>query len=116
MNHVNPDSYVRDTLLAGSRDASLLLQYLVRLQAEYRHVPATAIDELAHQLELPVSTIRGVVEFYSFLHLEPRGKYDIRFSNNITDQMLGSLPLQASLCNRLGVSIGKARADDGESG
>ena len=43
--------------------------------------------------------------------MHARGEYDIRFSDNITDRMLGNLPLLESLCKKLGVKPGVPRAD-----
>ncbi|GAA5182427.1 hypothetical protein GCM10025771_31700 [Niveibacterium umoris] len=81
------------------------------VQASYSHVPPAAIDFFARHLRLPHSQVQGVVEFYAFLHEVPRGRYDIRFSDNITDQMLGSRGLMNRLCERLGVKPGVPRRD-----
>ena len=43
--------------------------------------------------------------------MQPRGDFDIRISDNITDRMLGNLPLLMSLCKKLGVKRGEPRAD-----
>ncbi|HCB14340.1 MAG TPA: NADP oxidoreductase, partial [Gammaproteobacteria bacterium] len=55
--------------------------------------------------------VRSVAEFYSFLYTTPRGRYDILFSDNITDRMLGNRELLHYLCGRLKVSIGETRSD-----
>ena len=88
-----------------------LLQYLYELQLEYSHVPEEAIQRLSSGLDMPASHIRGVIDFYSFLHESPRGDYDILFSDSITDHMLGSRELHRRLCERLGVESGQPRAD-----
>ena len=104
---MEPAAYVSDTLLAGSCDKTSLLQYLVQLQTTYRHIPSEAISALSRSLDLPENEIRGVIEFYSFLHLAPRGKYDILFSDSITDQMLGNRLLIKSISERLKVAVGQ---------
>lgn len=89
-----------------------LLQILRDVQAQYRHIPAAAIGPLAQALQIPRSRIVAVAEFYSFLHLEPRGQYDILVSDSITDHMLGKHALMDYLCGKLRTAPGTVR-DDG---
>lgn len=90
---------------------SSLLQYLCQLQHRFSYIPGQAITQLATLLQLPETEIRGVIGFYSFLHEQARGDYDILLSDNITDHLLGSRQLLQQLCNRLGVEPGVPRAD-----
>ena len=96
-----------------SRDSGRtnLLQYLVRIQHRLSYIPGSAISQLAALLQLPESEIRAVIGFYSFLHEQPRGDYDILLSDSITDHMLGSRKLLQQLCTTLGVEAGVPRAD-----
>jgi [NiFe] hydrogenase diaphorase moiety large subunit len=99
-------------LLADSgNDPTLLVQHLHRLQLEYSHVPASAVEALAAGLGLTEAHVRGVIGYYSFLHESPRGDYDVRFSDSITDHMLGSRYLLQDLAGRLGVEQGVPRPD-----
>ena len=92
-------------------DPLQLLQMLRAVQASYSYVPHEAITYLAQHLQVPLAQVQGVVEFYSFLHLTPRGRYDIYFSDSITDHMLGSRELAFRLANHLGLVPGEPRAD-----
>ena len=92
-------------------ERSRLLQYLVRIQHRLSCIPAVAITQLAALLQLPESEIRGVIGFYSFLHEQARGDFDILLSDSITDHMLGSRKLLQQLCTTLGVKTGVPRAD-----
>ena len=101
-----------DELLSETNDApDLLLQHLCKVQNHYSHIPETALQMLAKRLNIPVVEITSIVYFYSFLHMRARGDFDIRFSDNITDRMLGNLPLFESMCKKLGVKPGEPRAD-----
>ncbi|PPD02967.1 MAG: NADP oxidoreductase [Methylobacter sp.] len=88
-----------------------LLHLLRQIQAQFRHIPHAAIEQLAELLALPRTHIISVVEFYSFLHLTPRGQYDVLISDSITDHMLGKQALMHKLAQRLKVEIGTVRAD-----
>jgi [NiFe] hydrogenase diaphorase moiety large subunit len=98
-------------LADGGNDPTLLVQHLHRLQLEYSHVPAGAVEVLAEGLGLTEAHVRGVIGYYSFLHDLPRGDYDVRFSDSITDHMLGSWYLLQDLAGRLGVEQGVPRPD-----
>lgn len=88
-----------------------LLKILRAVQAKYLHIPKEAIEQLASLLNIPRTQIQNVVEFYSFFHLEPRGKYDILISSSITDLMVGQKELMDYFAEKLGVKIGQVRAD-----
>jgi len=61
---------------------------------------------------MPRVEIISIIYFYAFLHTRARGDFDIRFSDNITDRMLGNEALLESMCRKLGVEPGTPR-DDG---
>ena len=88
-----------------------LIQILREIQDRYRHVPEAAIEALATRLPLSRSRILGVVEFYSFLHTTPRGRYDVLFSDSISDHMLGKQAPMDDLCGKLGIRPGVTRED-----
>ena len=47
-------------------------------------------------MRLPRTKIEGVAGFYAFLYTQPRGRYRVLFSDNITDRMLGNMALLES--------------------
>ncbi len=88
-----------------------LLQILREVQDHLSWLSPEAMDRVAEELGISPDKVRQVAEFYSFLYTEPHGSYDILFSDNITDRMLGNRELLHYLCDRLGVEIGETRAD-----
>jgi [NiFe] hydrogenase diaphorase moiety large subunit len=111
LNRAAPEDLTAALLAETGSDPTLLVQYLHQLQLQYSQVPDSAVRILAQRLGLSEAHVRGVIGFYSFLHDTPRGDYDVRFSDSITDHMLGSRSLLHDLCGRLGVDIGVPRAD-----
>lgn len=104
-------SYLDPILNRYSYESTNLLQILCEAQEFYGYLHPNAIDYLIAQLHLPRTKIEGVASFYAFLHLEPRGQYRILFSDNITDRMLGSIPLMTQMCQELWVEPGKVSED-----
>ena len=105
------ENFVFELLSGSGNAADRLLQYLCSLQQTYSHIPEAAVSQLARQLSIPAAQIFAVIDFYTFLHRKARGHFDVYFSNNITDRMLGSQALLNSLCEQLNVEPGVPRAD-----
>ena len=111
------DPHHVDAVEAGlsqwGENASSLLQILIHIQQRLGHIPDSAVELLSHRLEIEPSVIDGVVTFYSFLSFEPLGQYDIRFSDNIIDRMLGSRECAEQLMKQLGVEADNPDAGKG---
>ena len=50
---------------------------LSEVQKEYGYIPLEVQEIISEELHVPVSDIYGVVTFYSFFSLTPKGKYVI---------------------------------------
>lgn len=105
------EHFIQNLLEKYDRQSSQLLAILRAIQTEYHFIPQIAIHQLAEHLHLPIGHIIGVVEFYSFLHLNQQGQYEILISDSITDHMLGKENLMDYLCQQLNVTVGKVRTD-----
>ena len=106
-----PEHFVSELLAETNSTSAHLLQLLCRIQQHYSFIPEAAVYALAEKLAIAASQIYAVVDFYTFLHRQARGTFDILFSDNITDQMLGSRELFNRLCDRLTVRPGVPRTD-----
>ncbi len=105
------DTTVRDIIQRHSGLSTRLLHILRDVQDQLTWLSPETLDQVAQELDISPHKVRSVAEFYSFLYTAPRGCYDILFSDNITDRMLGNRALLHYLCDRLGVGIGQTRAD-----
>ena len=102
---------VRDIVRRHGGLPTRLLQILREVQDHLTWLPSEVLEQVAEELGLSPDKVRGVAKFYSFLYTDPRGSYDILFSDNITDRMLGNRELLHYLCERFGIGIGETRAD-----
>ncbi len=105
------DTFISDTLERYQSNPLYLLQILNHVQDRFDCVSPEMQKQIAYQLGIPHTRVNAVVHFYSFLHESSSGQYDILFSNNIIDQMLGKQPLMDKLCKLLQVEPGRTRAD-----
>jgi [NiFe] hydrogenase diaphorase moiety large subunit len=93
------------------RDPTCMVQILREVQEACDWISPEAIDRLQALLGVPRTKIEGVAGFYAFFYLQPRGRYRVLFSDNITDRMLGSKALIDRLCNNLWIELGKVSED-----
>ncbi|HEB63855.1 MAG TPA: NADP oxidoreductase [Gammaproteobacteria bacterium] len=85
-----------------------LLHVLFREQQRARFISDDAINNISKSLNLPRAQVESVVEFYTFFHRKPRGRFDILFSNCTS---CGDTKLLKSLCEKLNVKPGRIRSD-----
>ena len=103
--------FIQDLAETNHYQPTRLLHLLREIQARYHHIPSAAIEQLAELLTISRTHIFGVIEFYSFFHLTPRGHYELLVSDSITDHMLGKIPLLDYLSTKLEVAVGEVRND-----
>ncbi len=113
VNHDLPDlqDFITTLCARHGNQPQALLQVLREVQLELQHIPAEAARLVAQQLGQPLSRVLGVVGFYAFLSTTPRGRYEVLFSDNITDRMLGNMDLLTQLCEKLWVEQGHLSSD-----
>lgn len=105
------DAVLEAVLSKRRRDPTQLLQILREVQEQVGYIPPPALTAIAAALKLPRARVEGVAGFYSFLHLQPVGKYRVLFSDNATDRLLGNLDLLGTMCQKLWVEQGKVSED-----
>ena len=85
----------------NGRDPTRLLQVLWRAQEIYDWISPQVFAIIGREMSIPPARIDAVAEFYAFLYTQPRGRYRILFSDNITDRMAGSMALFDHMAKRL---------------
>ena len=98
---------MRNSVARWRHDPTRLLQVLREVQEDCGYVPPRAMSLVARCLRLPLSRVKGVAGFYSFLPPSRAARYRVLFCDNITDRMLGSEALMDALCQQLWVEPGK---------
>lgn len=108
----NATGLLRPVISGACAESPHLLHVLHALQRQFLHISEEAIREVAAHLDIPPSQVDAVVEFYSFFHKIPRGRYDILFSNCTScGYMAGGVDMMAMLTRLMGVVAGNTRAD-----
>ena len=74
-------------------------------------LPDDAIAAVAHELDLPASTVYGVVTFYDLYHQKPVGRHRIRVCTNLSCQLRGSDEIMEAIGAELGVEEDQVTPD-----
>ena len=88
-----------------------LMMILSDIQNEYGYIPLDVQKLVSEKTGIPVAEIYGVVTFYSFFSLEPKGKYIIGCCLGTACYVKGSQKVLDKLAEELDVAVGKTTSD-----
>lgn len=88
-----------------------LMMILSDIQNKYGYISLEVQQIISDELNIPVSEIYGVVTFYSYFSLKPKGKYVIGICMGTACYVKGSQSLLDAFCNRLGIKEGQTTED-----
>ncbi|NLT13955.1 MAG: NAD(P)H-dependent oxidoreductase subunit E [Clostridiales bacterium] len=88
-----------------------LIQVLHMVQGVYGYLPLHVQQIIAEELEVPLSTVSGVVSFYSFFATKPRGRHTIRVCMGTACYVRGGVGVVEALEKQLDVKAGGTTAD-----
>jgi len=92
-------------------ERSGLLPALNYIQGTYRHISGYTMQEVADVFKINPVEVQGVVSFYSFLSIEPKGKFIIRLCRTISCDMAGKEAVAKQLENELEIKFGETTRD-----
>lgn len=84
---------------------------LNELQSKIGFISVSMQQYVADKMQVPVSTIHGVVSFYSFFTTEARGKHTVKFCLGTACYVGGATQLMEKAKQTLGVDMGKTTKD-----
>jgi len=110
---VKPDQKrVIDDILANNKDKSgAMMVVLNQLQTQIGHISPPMQQYVANELKVPVSTVHGVVSFYSFFTTQPRGRHTIKFCMGTACYVGGTPQLIEKAKSLLGIEPGQTTPD-----
>lgn len=88
-----------------------LMMILSDIQHKYGYIDLEVQQIVADALNIPVSEVYGVVTFYSYFSLQPKGKYVIGICFGTACYVKGSQSLLDAFSNRLGIKEGETTED-----
>lgn len=81
------------------------------IQKEYGYIPLDVQELVSDETGIPVAEIYGVVTFYSFFSLNPKGKYVVGVCLGTACYVKGSQQIIDKFSELLGINPGETTAD-----
>jgi NADH:ubiquinone oxidoreductase subunit E len=88
-----------------------LIPVLEEAQVALEFIPIAVQKRIASGLNLPLSRVYGVVTFYSFFTMTPRGKHTVRVCLGTACYVRGGKALTDALEKQFGIKQGETTAD-----
>ncbi len=92
-------------------EPSPLMLVLADVQNEYGYIPLEVQEIISEELNIPVSDIYGVVTFYSFFSLNPKGKYVIGVCIGTACYVKGGQNVLDKFSELLKIKVGQTSSD-----
>ena len=90
---------------------SSLILILHKAQEIFGYIPEEVQEFIAEKIEVPVSKVYGVVSFYNFFSMEPKGKYPISVCTGTACYVRGAEKILEALQKELGLKLGGVTED-----
>jgi len=100
------------TLAHYHHEPTALIQVLHAAQHLFGYLSADVLRYVAAALKLPLSQVYGVVTFYHFFTMVPRGKHQILVCTGTSCHVRGSKTILERLEQQLGVKQGETTKDN----
>ena len=94
-----------------NNDPGELINILHAAQGLFGYLPPEVQQVIAAELNIPVSRVYGVVTFYSFFTMTPKGKYPISVCLGTACFVRGAEKVLDEFQSRLGIKAGETSPD-----
>ena len=88
-----------------------LIRVLHRAQGIFGYLPKEVQVHVAKRLDVPVSKVYGVVSFYSFFTMNPKGKYDVSVCLGTACYVRGADRILEAITKKIGIGVGETTGD-----
>ena len=102
---------IEEIIARYENEKTPLMMILSDIQHEYGYIPLEVQELISEKTGIPVAEIYGVVTFYSFFSLEPKGKYVIGVCLGTACYVKGSQQVLDKFSEILGIKAGETTAD-----
>jgi NADH-quinone oxidoreductase subunit E/NADP-reducing hydrogenase subunit HndA len=104
-------NFIKDVCKSYGNKPGEVINVLHKVQGEYGYLPAEVQELVAKELGIPVSRVYGIVSFYSFFTMTPKGEYPISVCLGTACYVRGAEKVLDAFRRALNVEVGKCTAD-----
>ncbi|MBR5910722.1 MAG: NAD(P)H-dependent oxidoreductase subunit E [Bacteroidales bacterium] len=104
-------NFVKEVCKSFNNDGGEVINVLHKVQGEFGYLPAEIQELVAKELNIPVSRVYGIVSFYSFFTMTPKGEYPISVCLGTACYVRGAEKVLDELKRQLGINVGEVTPD-----
>ena len=109
----NDIEFITNVCAELNNDKGELITILHKIQEHFGYLPAEVQELVASELDMPVAKVYGVVTFYSFFTMVPKGKHPISICTGTACYVRGAEKVLDEFKKQLHIEVGEV-TDDGE--
>lgn len=102
---------IKEICASFNNDPQELINVLHKCQENFGYLPAEVQEVVSDELTVPVAKIYGVVTFYSFFTMTPKGKYPISICMGTACYVRGAEKVLDEFKKELGLQVGQTTND-----
>jgi NADH-quinone oxidoreductase subunit E/NADP-reducing hydrogenase subunit HndA len=102
---------IKEICTSFNKDPQELINILHRTQEHFGYLPAEVQEVIAAETGIPVAKIYGVVTFYSFFTMTPKGKHPISICMGTACYVRGAEKVLDEFKKELGLQVGQTSKD-----
>jgi len=103
--------FISEVCQRFNREPRELINVLHQVQGHFGYLPAEVQEVVARELGVPVAKVYGVVTFYSFFTMIPKGEHPISICMGTACYVRGAEKVLDEFKRRLGIEVGQTTAD-----
>ena len=102
---------IREICTSFNNDPQELINVLHKCQEHFGYLPAEVQEVISAELTVPVAKVYGVVTFYSFFTMTPKGKHPISICMGTACYVRGAEKVLDEFKKELGLQVGQTTTD-----
>lgn len=102
---------LRQVIEASRELRNPLIEVLRQAQEIFGYLPVEVQEFIAREMDIPANKVFGVVTFYNFFTMTPRGKYTLNICMGTACYVKGAPKLAQMIEEELGVKVGETTED-----
>jgi NADP-reducing hydrogenase subunit HndA len=102
---------IKEICTSFNNDPQELINVLHKCQEHFGYLPAEVQEVVSNELVVPVAKIYGVVTFYSFFTMTPKGKHPVSICMGTACYVRGAEKVLDEFKKELGLKVGETTKD-----
>jgi NADH-quinone oxidoreductase subunit E/NADP-reducing hydrogenase subunit HndA len=102
---------IKEICASFNNEAQELINVLHKTQEHFGYLPAEVQEIISSELGVPVAKVFGVVTFYSFFTMTPKGKHPISICMGTACYVRGAEKVLDEFRKELGLQVGQTTTD-----